>query len=34
MNHEYRWMGRAELERLAPSRLKPVAAWATAKVNA
>jgi hypothetical protein len=27
MNHEYRRVGRAEPERLAPARLKPVAAY-------
>ena len=32
-HHEYRWVDRAGLERLAPARLKPVVAWATAAVG-
>jgi len=33
-HHEYRWVPREELERLAPARLRPVVEWATATVGA
>jgi 8-oxo-dGTP pyrophosphatase MutT (NUDIX family) len=33
-HHEYRWLDREELERLAPARLKPVVAWAARMVGA
>jgi 8-oxo-dGTP pyrophosphatase MutT (NUDIX family) len=33
-HHAYRWADRGELDRLAPARLKPVVAWATALVGA
>jgi 8-oxo-dGTP pyrophosphatase MutT (NUDIX family) len=33
-HHEYRWVDREELERLAPARLKPVVAWAARMVGA
>jgi 8-oxo-dGTP pyrophosphatase MutT (NUDIX family) len=32
-HHEYRWVDRVELERLAPARLKPVVAWAARMVG-
>jgi 8-oxo-dGTP pyrophosphatase MutT (NUDIX family) len=32
-HHEYRWVLRDELQRLAPARLQPIVAWAAAVVD-